>query len=84
MEILLLLIITYCIYLHYKLSERNDEILELIDDYRDMYFSDLEGELNAIKKQLKKLKDKKCCNEKPRRKPAKIRSRLLKTKIPKD
>ena len=60
MEILLLLIITYCIYLHYKLSERNDEILELIDDYRDMYFSDLEGELNAIKKQLKKLKDKKC------------------------
>ena len=59
MEILLLLIITYCIYLHYKLSERNDEILELIDDYRDMYFSDLEGELNAIKKQLKKLKDKK-------------------------
>ena len=83
MGILLLLIIIYCIYIHYKLSKVQDAdtsiVLELIDDYADLH-----AELKAIKKKVKKLKEKKCCNEKPRRKPAKIRSRLPKTTISKD
>ena len=54
-------------------------MFELIDDY-----SNLHAEIGAVKKKVKKLKDKKCCNEKPRRKPAKIRSRIPKTAIPKD
>ena len=83
MSILLPLTIIYCIYLHYRISrlqEKDTSIMfELIDDY-----SNLHAEIGAVKKKVKKLKDKKCCNEKPRRNPAKMRSRIPKTAIPKD
>ena len=83
MIIFLLVIVCYCIYLHYRITQlqqtNTSVIFDLIDDC-----CDLQAELKAIKKKVKKLRDKKCCNEKPRRKPAKIRSRVPKTKISKD
>tara|TARA_R110002073_G_scaffold144222_3_gene296291 strand:+ start:1699 stop:1929 length:231 start_codon:yes stop_codon:yes gene_type:complete len=76
MIIFLLVIVAYCGYLHYRISQLQEVntsvILDLIDDVCNLEI------------EVKILKDKKCCDEKPRRKPAKIRSRLPKTTISKD
>jgi hypothetical protein len=75
MDILLLFIIAYCIYLHYRIvklpKEDTSVILELIDEVCDLQAS---VEINA--KELKKAKNKKCCNEKPRRRSTKKRRNL--------
>ena len=76
MDILLSITVAYCGYLHYRISQLQEVntsvILDLIDDVCNLEI------------EVKILKDKKCCDEKPSRKPAKIRSRLPKTTISKD
>ena len=83
MDIVVSLTIIYCIYLHYRIAQLQQTntsfMLDIIDDY-----CELEGKIKQLKKKVRKRKTEKCCNEKPRRKPAKIRSRVPKTKISKD
>jgi len=75
MEIVLICcVIFYCIYLNFRIKDIQDEVMDLTLDLTEIEIK-VYNKMMEIRRQLK--------DEKPRRRPAKNRSRLPQASVPK-